>query len=477
MSFGRFFASQVRGLPLGILRLGVVLTPSVLLFVAGLRTEGAASEWFLVGAGLLAAITGMLMAFQRTLAPAPGVGVLVSYIVGAGWLWAGLSRVDVQDWYLHAVYAVLLVGPVGLVASYTVMQSGALLFRRSRMLAHRIQERGGWPTELTAVKDLPVVKAFREALAYDAGPAIQLLSDPRPAVRMAALSALEFRKFWRSGQAELVMGLLHKEPVPEVRAAAVTALANTHEREIVETLAETLRDHDPRVRKAAAEAIFWDVENRWSWIRYGVRRSLADAALREDGPLLEDGQRLPQPAVDDLLAWAAEKGLLSLRSSQTLALMYARMLQDKPEQAMPKIVDLVQNPHTPPLLRIEMARLLQSQHTLEPKLSEELLDQGNPAPLRLVAAESLLESGPQHVRAVITLRELAKLPNRELSLATASVVQRCLGVDLGLALGQPMPSLNSGRAIEVTRRLMTWAANPEHVENVLVAPFEQSVLH
>jgi HEAT repeat protein len=449
----------------------------MLLLVASFRTEGDAAEWFLVGSGLVLAVTGVLMAFQRSFTPPLGPSVLISYVLAAGWLWFGLPRVEGQDWYLHLVHALLLVGPVALVASYTILQSGALLFRKSRMLAQRLRERSGWPSDLPAVKELPEVKALREALVYDAGPAIQLLSDPRPPVRMAALAALEFRKYWRDGQAEVVMGLLHKEPVPEVRAAAVTALANTHQREIVEAVAEMLRDHDAQVRKAATDALFWDVENRWTWIRYGVRRALADAALRDDGALVRDGQPLPQPAIDDLLAWATEKGLLSLRASQTLALMYARLIQDKPEEAMPKIIELVQNPHAPPLLRIEMARLLHGQRALEPKLAEELLDSGNPAPLRLIASESLMESGPQHVRAVITLRELARLSNRELSLATADVVQRCLGVDMGLALGERMPGLNSGRAIEVTRRLMTWAANPAQVENVLDEPFEPSALH
>jgi hypothetical protein len=462
---------------LTILRTAVLLAPSALMLIVGLRQEGDAAEWFLGGAGLLLAVTGMLMAFQRTFAPPLAPSVLVTYTVGAGWMWFGLPRVEAKDWFLHVVHAILLIGPVGLVAFYTIMQSGALLFRRARLLAQRLRERHPWPSDLQAVKDLPEVKAFREALVYDAGPAIQLLSDPRPPVRLAALTALEFRKFWRDGQAELIMGLLHKDPVPEVRAAAINALANTHEREIVEALAEQLRDHDAGVRKAAAEAIFWDAENRWSWIRYGVRRALADPALRDDGPLLREGQRLPPPAVDDLLAWAAEKGLLCLRASQTLAWMYARMFQDRPEEALFRVLELVKNPHAPPLLRIETARLLQTQHALEQRLAEELLDPGNPAPLRLIAAECLLEAGPQHLRAVVTLREIARLPNRELSLATADIVQRWLGVDLGLALGQPMPSLNSGRAIEVTRRLMSWAANPEHVENVLETSFEQPVQH
>jgi hypothetical protein len=458
---------MLRAFLLGSLRNGVLLAPVLMLAVVSVRTEGEASHWYLTGAGLQFAIVLLMMVLRRSWAPDLGLGVLVCYLVAAGWMWVGQGKLDRPDWYVHFSQALLLIAPLVLLAGFTVTSSGALLFRRARMLAQRIQERTDWPRDLVACKDLAEVKAFREALVYEAGPALVLLTDPRPQVRLAALTAMEFRKHWRDGQAETVMALLPREPVPEVRVAAVNALANTHDREIVESLAECLRDHDARVRKAAADALFWDVENRWSWIRYGVRRALADQANRDDGPLLSDGQQLPQPVVDDLLAWATEKGVLSYRACQTLGLMYGRAMQYHPEQTQAKITEIVERPNSPPLLRIELARLLKNQQTLEPKLAEELLDGGNPAPLRLIAAESLLEAGPNNVRAVVVLRDLARLPNRELSLATADVVQRSLGVDLGLALGQPMPSLNSSRAIEVTRRLMTWSNKPEQVESVL----------
>ena len=76
--------------------------------------------------------------------------------------------------------------------------------------------------------------------------------------------------------------------------------------------------------------------------------------------------------------------------------------------------------------------------------------------MRLQAAESLLAAGP-HPRAVATLYDVARLPNREIALATAEVVQRCLNVDVGLPHGQPSPQVQSRQAAEVTRRLMLWA--------------------
>jgi hypothetical protein len=38
------------------------------------------------------------------------------------------------------------------------------------------------------------------------------------------------------------------------------------------------------------------------------------------------------------------------------------------------------------------------------------------------------------------------------------VIQRRLGVDLGLALGQPLPALHTRPATDIARRVMHWAA-------------------
>src|SRR4029077_6340269 len=94
---------------------------------------------------------------------------------------------------------------------------------------------------------------------------------------------------------------------------------------------------------------------------------------------------------------------------------------------------------------------------LDREVLEKLLDPLNPVPLRLVAAEALLATG-EHAGAVYALRDIARLTNREIALATADVVQRRLGVDLGLAVGQPLPPIHTRHAAEVTRRVMMWAA-------------------
>src|SRR5439155_15954074 len=87
-----------------------------------------------------------------------------------------------------------------------------------------------------------------------------------------------------------------------------------------------------------------------------------------------------------------------------------------------------------------------------------LLDPANPAPLRLIAAEALLAEGAESAEALSALRELARLPNREIALATADVVQRRLKAELGLVAGQPLPPLHSRQATEVSRRVRSWAS-------------------
>ena len=56
---------------------------------------------------------------------------------------------------------------------------------------------------------------------------------------------------------------------------------------------------------------------------------------------------------------------------------------------------------------------------------------------------------------------VARLPNREIALGIAQVVQRRLGLDLGLPRDQPLPPLHSRQAAEVARRVLVWAAHQD----------------
>ncbi len=65
------------------------------------------------------------------------------------------------------------------------------------------------------------------------------------------------------------------------------------------------------------------------------------------------------------------------------------------------------------------------------------------------------------VEAVAALHDLARLPNREIALNIADVVQRHLGVPLGLPRGEPPPPLHSRQAAEIARRVLVWATQQD----------------
>jgi hypothetical protein len=120
---------------------------------------------------------------------------------------------------------------------------------------------------------------------------------------------------------------------------------------------------------------------------------------------------------------------------------------------------------TPAVLRIELGRVLQHHQELDLPILEKLLDSSNPAPLRMISIEAVLADqteGPVFDAAVASLRDLARLPNREIALTTATVIQRRLGVDLGLALGQALPPIHSRQAADITRRVMLWATENDN---------------
>jgi hypothetical protein len=359
--------------------------------------------------------------------------------------------------------SILLIVPLCVFALQTLVESGAPAIRRARLLADSIAQRREWPQDLATCRALPEVKALRAALGLDAAPALALLDHPRSEVRIAALAALEFRKDWKAGQAELVLQLAQRTEQPAIRAAAVAALGNLDDRLLVETLAQFLHDPSLEVRKAATEALLWNTDHRWGWIRYAVRRFLADPLFSTDGPLMILGQMLTEEAVKDLTAWTAEKGTLATRSAQTLGAHYSRALSEGSEAELVQTLKAqLANPKTSAVLRLELGRLLQNNQELDPPLLDKLLNSSNPAPLRLIAAETILAEhadGPLQAVAVAALRDLARLPNREIALATADVVQRRLGVDLGLGLGQPLPPVHSRPAADITRRVMAWSAN------------------
>ena len=453
------------GLFFGAGRGVILLLPAALLGIAALRSWDQ-KPWMLAG-GLAFQLLICLLTFlsYRTWNQPLGPSIVTLYLTAVAWLWFGDNF---NDWFTHFSKGVLIGIPILVFGYQTLIESGAPVMRRAHGLSQRLANRQDWPADLTQCRSLPEVKAFRATLVYDAAPALALLQHLRLEVRVAALSALEFRKDWRPGQAELVMQIAQRSEEPAVRAAAVLALGNLEDRMMIETLSQFLNDPNRDVRRAAVEALLWESDNRWSWIRFAVRRTMSDPLFKDDGPLVPEGQLLMPEVVKDLTAWCAEKGLISARSAETLAAHYNRLMC---EQADPALVAIIRrqlaDPQSPAILRLELGRILHVHQELDRELLEQLLDPGTPATLRLIACEAILSQEKESLlrsAAISGLKDLARLPNREIALGTADVVQRKLGVDLGIGLGQALPPSNSRQASDIARRLAAWANHDEDLE-------------
>jgi hypothetical protein len=436
----------------------VLFVPVALFLTASARLSGNARLILLLGA-LFQLLAGLLVLFTRRGGRDPlGPVVIMLYVLGLSWMLLGTVGKD--DWSLRLAEAVLVVVPLAAFAVQCLHESGAPALRRARYLARRLAARRDWPADLMNCRLLPEVKALRDALHIDASPALALLAHPRPEVRVGALAALEFRQNWRHGQPDIILQYAQRAQEPEVRAAAINALGNLESRLIVEGLAEFLRDPSPLVRQTATEALLWNTEGRWAWVRDAVRQALADPATHDDGPLRLGGNVLTAEAVTDLTAWAAEKGGGAIRAALTLGEHYALVLADELDpKLLAELRRQLLDVRTPAVLRYELAKLLHEHRELDDETLGRLLSSTTPAPVRLLAADSLLAAGPCP-EAVTALQELARLPNREIALSTADVVQRRLGEDLGLPRGEPLPAVQSRQAAEVARRVLIWSTTP-----------------
>jgi hypothetical protein len=452
---GRYSVSTT----LFVFRALVLLLPACMLLLGVWHTSG--STMLMLGAAFQLLVCFLTFLSSRSWRQPLGPSVITLYLIALAWLW--MSQLDTRDWYTHLSESILLIVPLIVFAYQTLNSSGAMAIRRACILAQRLEQRKDWPADLSACRNLPEVKALREALYPDAAPALRLLAGKSVPARVAALAALEFFRNWRPGQVEFVLKLGKRATEPAIRGGVVAALANVDDRIIIEDVAEFLQDRSPGVRRSATEALLWNCEHRWGWIRHAVRLHLSNPAHSQDGPLQCEGMALPKEAVTDLHAWATEKGALGIRAAQTLRLYYTRLLHEKVEAGtVEAIKEQVTNPHSAAALRIELAQLLQEQGQWGGELTKKLLDPGNPAPLRIMAIDSILATGPDG-QALNALHQIARLPNREIALASAEVVQRRLGVDLGLPLGKPLPALHSRQAVEVTRRVMQWSEQQDQI--------------
>lgn len=403
-------------------------------------------------AGAILVVAWMLTAANRT---GNSRWLTLQWALAAIFLWLGSPTRD--DPYPLCLLGLLVLGAVSIHSWHTLQATGSIRLRQARQLARRLAQRRHWPDDLDSCRRLPEVRSLREAARDEAGPVLALLSHSAPQVRIAGLAALEFRRDWRVGQPDRVLELVKSDPHPEIRAAALLALGGTQQRLILEEMATSLRDPSPVVRQAAVDALLWDCERRWIWVRHAVHEALGDPRLSKDGPIELTVGRFSDAAAADLVAWTTEAGSLGLRATQTLARHYGRLLSEREDPKLyAHLTDLVLSVRTSAILRIELAHLLRQHQRLTTPALEQLLDPANPSTLRLLAVETLLQSGP-HPRAIETLRDVARHPNRELALQAAAIVQRSLHVDMGLAIDQPLPPLHTRQAAEVTRRVIQWA--------------------
>jgi hypothetical protein len=438
------------------LRYPVLLLPPAVLAAGSISAAGSHTVIGWLGA-LVVAGAGLFLLPQPRLANAiPAAALGGQYLVALLWL-----RTFGGGWFTNLASGLLLATILLTYAEFWLDWTGAPALRRARRCVETLERRPRWPADLSMCQTLPEVTGLREAIHEDATPALALLNSERMEVRAAALASLAYRPTWRTGEAERVQSVARKAAEPAVRAAAMRALANTNDPFVVETIAAALRDGSPEVRRAAAEVLLWDGERRWGWVRFSVHAALADPELRKDGPLPLGGVSLPQQAVRDLHDWAGEGGGLGIRAAQTLVGYFSQILNSRPDVSavVDELRKKVLDPHAATPLRVELAQMLSEQRLLDQPTRDGLMSADNPIPVRLVGAEAALAAGPD-TRAERALREIARRPNREIALTVAQLVQRRLGVDLGIDLHRP-PAAQSRRGAEVTRKVMEWAAQPK----------------
>jgi hypothetical protein len=445
--------------------LGMLLLPIVLLLIGCVRVTGDAQN--LLWLGIVCQVLGCILILLARPGGQQLVGtpVIMLYVIALSWLL--LAAQGLQDWYFHLARSLMLVVPLTFFALQCLRDSGALGLRKARLLADRLSKRLDWPADLQGCRVLPEVKALREALQVDASPALNLLLHEQLQVRVAALAALEYRQTWQIGQPEMLLHLAKHTMEPEIKIGVVQALANLEERLLMEPLSELMFDPVPQVRHVAIEALLWNTEQRWSWLRSTVRTALAHPNAQHDGPLFRAGPLLPPEAVADLTAWASEKGTLAIRAALTLGVHYQQAMAHECDPVLcQELRRQLADVHAPAMLRLELAKLLNQHNELDDDTLHRLIDPASPAPLRLIAVEALLARGDS-TESIAALRELARLPNREIALACADVVQRRLGVSLGLARNQPLPSVQSRLAADVARRVLVWASQADGLDEAL----------
>ena len=453
--FSRSGSAPCRPSPLRRLGLAVVLLfPAVLLVSSVLWVQTAPFPAVLIGMGCTVAVSAFGILVQW------GAGrvlssrfLLLFYLIA----YAALRFVspDLTSPWCHAALALCLLTPVGVFMFRELTATGGNI-RRAKFLLSEVARQDEWPDRHDDLRQLAPIRALREALRENPAPALPFLSHPNPKVQAVVLTALEFQPSWRKDQADAVIHRANFTDEPLVRAAAVLALASVTKGRHLTCLVPFLSDASAEVRRAAGIALLWDARTRWPELRSHVREALSQPHAAKDGPLPCSGT-LPATAVNDLLMWAGEAGLIGKRATQTLLRHCKKAVEeDGSAEAIERMVSLLQDVKVTAAIRVEIAHRLKDTDHLAPEVAVKLLGSGQPTMLRVIAAGAML-SRREDPRAVEVLKDAAQQPNREIALAAALIIQKFLGVDMGLPMGGEAPNPNSRLAAEVTRKVMQWS--------------------
>ncbi len=459
-------ATTHRSVPRKAAAVGLLLLPAILALAASASKTGTPRA---IDVGIAVFLTLEAMFLVNRFGPHRAAS---SWFLGAFYTFAffdlRFNAPDLTTPLTHLALAVTLLVPVAVVVWRELGAAMAGNVRQAKLHIRKLLTLTNWPPQFADYRNLAVVQDLRKAVRDNPAPVLPLLAHPDVRIQVGALTALECQQVWRRGQAEAVIHRANVTEEPAVRAAAVAALANVHKPRHLVCLLPFLRDRVAEVRHAAALAILWDARHRWPEIRGAVRLALADAHAEKDGPLPCSGQ-LPPAALDDLVGWSCETGAIGRRATQTLLRHCKKAIkEDGSPEALARVVGFVLNGKVPPGLRVELAHRLQEADEFPSGIGERLLAPTEPTMLRLMAAATFLAHG-EEPRAVAVLKEAARQPNRQIALTAAGMIQKYLGVDMGLPVGGELPAANSRQAADVARRVQRWASDPSTQEAVLTA--------
>ena len=434
----------------------MLLAPAGMLAVAASQTDGVPRSISL-GVGVTLAVESLYLLCRYGAARATGSAFLIAFYAVAA-LVIRFNSPDLDAAWTHALLALAILVPIWLIVQREVTTIGGNS-RRAKFLMRQLLSRREWPPTFADYRDCPIIRSLRENVRDNAAPVLPLLAHEDVRVQVAALAALEFHPAWKKGQAETVLQRATYTEQPTVRALAMMALTNVVKSKHIQALAPFLRDRAEEVRRAAAVAVLWDARSRWPEIRGDIRQALACPHAAKDGPLPCSGN-LPPIALQDLVSWSVESGPIGKRATQTLVRHCKKAIhEDGSPEAVERVSAMVASNQVPPAIRVELAHRLQAADAFPVHVAARLLGPANPTMLRVLAAGALL-GHHENPEAVEVLREAAKQPNREITLAAARLVQRYLSVDLGLPAGGELPPTNSREAAEITRRVLRWACDP-----------------